>query len=55
MSKNRIFKPKIFTNQTMEATVEYITADVLNFPSCQIINRNFGGCVVLIMKLEHYR
>ena len=28
MSKNRIFKPKIFTNQSMEATVEYITSEV---------------------------
>ena len=36
----------MFTNQSMEGTVEYIKAVVLNFPSCQIINRNFGGCVV---------
>ena len=45
----------MFANQSMEATVEYITTEVLNFPSCQIIIRNFGGCVVFIIKLEHYR
>ena len=45
----------MFANQSMEATVEYITTEVLNFPSCQIIIRNFGGCVFFIMKLEHYR
>ena len=39
------------TNQSMKGTVEYITAEVLNFRSCQIINRNFGGCVAF-MKLE---
>ena len=53
MSKNRIFKPKIFTNQSMEGTVEDITAVVLNFPSGQIINRISSGYVVFIMKLEY--
>ena len=28
----------MFTNQSMEGTVEYIKAVVLNFPSCQIIS-----------------
>ena len=45
----------MFTNPSMEATVEYITTEVLNFPSCQIIKRNFGECVVFIMNFEHYK